>query len=48
VTNLGFAIVDKDEQRQRAARAESFLVVPLIVAFMKSFAASNYHRVRMA
>ena len=29
LTNSGFAIVDKDERRQKAARAEAFLHVPL-------------------
>src|SRR6202044_3596112 len=29
LTNSGFAIVDKDEKRQRAARAEGFLKVAL-------------------
>jgi hypothetical protein len=29
LTNLGFSIVDSDENRQRAARAEAFLTVPL-------------------
>ena len=29
LTNLGFAIIDKDENTQRAARAEAFLTVPL-------------------
>jgi hypothetical protein len=29
LTNLGFSIVDKDDKRQRAARAEAFLNVPL-------------------
>lgn len=29
LTNLGFSIVDSDEKRQRAARAESFKTVPL-------------------
>jgi hypothetical protein len=29
LTNLGFGIVDSDEKRQRAARAEAFLAVPL-------------------
>ncbi len=29
LTNVGFSIVDKDDKRQRAARAEAFLNVPL-------------------
>lgn len=29
LTNLGFSIVDKDDKRQRAARAQAFLHVPL-------------------
>lgn len=29
LTNIGFSIVDQDEKRQRAARAEAFLNVPL-------------------
>jgi hypothetical protein len=29
LTNLGFAIIDKDENTQRAAKAEAFLTVPL-------------------
>lgn len=29
LTNLGFSIADKDDKRQRAARAEAFLRVPL-------------------
>ena len=37
LTNLGFAIVDKDEKRQRAARAESFLNVPLFKRTYEEF-----------
>jgi len=37
LTNLGFSIVDKDDKRQRAARAEAFLTVPLFRKVYESF-----------
>jgi hypothetical protein len=37
LTNLGFAIADKDEKRQRQARAEAFLTVPLYKRVYEEF-----------
>ena len=37
LTNVGFAILDSDERRQRAARAEAFLNVPLYKKVYEDF-----------
>jgi len=37
LTDLGFSILDSDDRRQKAARAESFLAVPLYKTVYEAF-----------